>query len=270
MAKLKSERFSVSNQAGDKLEFVSDVTVDGNGSFNMTIPELMLEIEPDFVSISHEFSCAQEWIGKRIKITRPRNNYRISSLRLSDCREFIEMVLKKLLDVEIEEEVVILYGVKADYSAWELESGELVPNGYFGSSETGKWRGNLGGTNHSQQYSIGVGAEVKKKITYHRGASVRVKYERPDYPNFQHNSWGEKLNAIVGIHINDDERGRFKEMPYSDDAAKFFYDTIMGLAEMGRKLESFFGDDGAVAAMIENKSQLLLGTNGIHSAASQH
>ena len=258
MAKLKSEHFSVGNQTGDKLEFVSDVTVDGDGTFNMTIPKTTLEIEPNFVSVAREFSCAQEWIGKQIKITQPRDNYRVSSPRLGDCRSFIEAACKKLLDVEVTEEIVILYSVKADYAAWELESGELVPNGYFGSRETGKWHGNLGGNNNSQQFSFGVGAEVKKKITYRRGESVSIKWDNPDYPNLEFKTWGQKLNAICGIHIKDDERGRFKEMPYSDDAAKFFYDTIMGLAEMGRRLESFFGDDKAVTAMIESKAKLLL------------
>lgn len=263
MAKLKNERFTVGNTAGDKLEFQSDVTIDGSGIFSFTIPSSILEQDPDFIEIARDMSSKVEWRAKKIAITQPRDNYRVSGPNMSDCRSFIEEVCKLLLTVETSEELVILYGIRADYSVSVASDGKLFPNGYFVQAHTkipsdyGQHVGNLHATNREEQFSVGVGARVLKKVTSVRGDSSKVRWSNPDYDNFAQETWGEKLNSINGICIHDNLRGKFKEIPFTEDAAKFFFDSIMGLAEMGYRLTAFFDDEHAVQKAINSKSALL-------------
>lgn len=263
MAKLKNERFTVGNTAGDKLEFQSDVTIDGSGIFSFTIPSSILEQDPDFIEIARDMSSKVEWRAKKIAITQPRDNYRVSGPNMSDCRSFIEEVCKLLLTVETKEELVILYGIRADYCASVASDGKLFPNGYFVQaysgigSDYGRHVGNLHANNQENQFSVGVGAKVLKKVISVRGSSSKVRWKLPDYANFAKETWGEKLNTIIGINIYENQRGGFKEIPYTEEAAKFFFDSIMGLAEMGHRLTAFFDDEHAVQKAISNKSALL-------------
>jgi hypothetical protein len=47
------------------------------------------------------------------------------------------------------------------------------------------------------------------------------------------------------------------EMPYSDKAAMFFYDMIMGMCRLADKMKIFFGDEKMLLEAIQKKTLLL-------------
>lgn len=47
-------------------------------------------------------------------------------------------------------------------------------------------------------------------------------------------------------------------MPYTDEAAQFFYESMMAMCELGRRFKNFFGDEANVLAAIEGRGPSLL------------
>jgi hypothetical protein len=47
-------------------------------------------------------------------------------------------------------------------------------------------------------------------------------------------------------------------MPYTEEAAGFFYESMMAMCEIGRRFKSFFGDEANVLAAIEGRGPSLL------------
>ena len=52
-------------------------------------------------------------------------------------------------------------------------------------------------------------------------------------------------------------QGNMKEMPYTEKAAKFFYDAMIGLCAMADKVATFMGSDDMIALAIDKNNHLL-------------
>jgi hypothetical protein len=88
-------------------------------------------------------------------------------------------------------------------------------------------------------YCIGLKARIFKKFTHKRGDITQVEYSE-QYDDDELGEWGQKLHAFVRINL---PAYGVHELPYTEDAAKFMYLTMMSLCQMADNIVRFFGDD---------------------------
>ena len=169
-----------------------------------------------------------------------------------------------MLAVEVMTERVIVYERQADVSVWQDTDGSIHANGYLGNDRGEKGGGwndcgaNIHAGNAPKYFSIGLTARVLDKITYRRPNSERVEFKRPEWghSHLSFPTWGAKLNGfVVGL---PDKPERLESMPYTEEAAKFFYDAMIGIASMGIRLHEFFADEARVQRAIKQGGMPLL------------
>ena len=249
MAKLKPLAFRYKSPAGEEMSFSSEVTVDQDGTFNVTVPD----------EIAETLRAIERSARQPFTLTRPAKNLRVSAMSLGAARTAVEAAMRDHLACEVVRERVILYGTDMRIT-YVVDEDRIVPNGSFaapGHYEQGRarWRGTLNANSTADFYSVGLVAYVREKITYIRPTSTKVTYERvPD-------GEGEavrKLNGFIGItHRNIAPGGQIKEMPYSDEAAAFFYDAMIAMCTLSHRIEGFFADPAKLAKAIEAKAPML-------------
>lgn len=257
MAKLKPIDFQFNAKAGAPLVFRSEVTVsDSTGEFSLTIPD---EIEEVARRIARSHPMYQ------VEVERPRTHLRITGATLQACKNFIEHVAKDYLHCEVSEELVIVYDVNNKVTYIKDQEGRFYENGYacrdLYEKGLAKWHGTLDGSNnHSQHYQVGMIARVFKKVTYTRASGKTVVYARPETDTFQARTWLDKLNGFVGISLqsNDTTRlERMQQMPYTEEAAQFFYNTMLAMCQLADRIDNFFGNKDALMLAIERGTGLL-------------
>lgn len=256
MAKLKPIDFRFNAKAGAPLTFRSEVSVaDSSGHFSLTIPD---ELEV----------CAREVLRKRgscpVFIDRPRSNLRVTGPSLQECRSFIEQVSESYIRCEVTEELVIAYGAQSKVAYVKDEYGNLYENGRacheLYDSRRASWQGTLNGTNFDKYYQVGLVARVFKKVTYSRSTGKTVEYHTADGRAFDGMPWLEKLNGFCGIGlIGRDKKlmASLQEMPYTEEAAQFFYNSLMAMCALADRIETFFSDKPMLTAAIEKQAGVI-------------
>ncbi len=278
MADLPQQKFYHKADNGEERKIVSKVTVTQDGIFHMTVPDDLVD------SIRANLgSCHIDEVRRRVKKEsmlpsglqrhETRITNRVSGPSLDDCKRAIKAGLRDWLKCEVTEEIVIRYGRRTKTTYWKMPDGTIYANGYECRNdpnydhdaeeciENGNWHGELDATIHNAGYMVSLFASIKKKTIYTRGSVVEHKYSRPDFDNFSHETWGERLNCFVGIW----EDGGFmqdgiecEEMPYTEEAAKFFYEMLIGMCAFADKIEGFFEDPANVIKAIEAGTPLLI------------
>lgn len=256
MAKLKPIDFKFAAVAGEPLVFRSEVTVsDTNGEFALTIPDVLEEVSNQVLQ-SH---------GKvyGVTVSRPRTNLRVEGAVLDSCKRFIEHVAKDFLRCDVTEELVIVYGVNNKVAYVKDDAGQLYENGYACHRQydkgTARWHGKLSATTGTSHYQVGMAARVFKKLTYSRSSGQSVKYERVDGDDTQ--PWLSRLNGFVGLTLSSaDPRAldSMSQMPYTEDAARFFYNNMMAMCQLADRIDAFFGDRAELQKAIEGQAPLML------------
>lgn len=280
MADLPQARFYHKTDNGEEREIVSKVTVTQDGIFHIMIPDdLVSSIEailPKGCYIKQVLRQVKQASMLPRKMTRREKviKYQVSGPSLDDCKRAVGAGLRDWLKCEVTEETVIRYGKRTMTTYWKMPDGAIYANGYECRNDSnyvtdgpdhnphnGGWHGCLDATTHNAGYMVSLFASIQKKTTYTRGGIVEHKYSRPDFDNFSHETWGERLNCFVGLR----EDGGFmqdgvgcEEMPYTEDAAKFFYEMLIGMCAFADKIEGFFEDPANVIQAIKSGTPLLL------------
>lgn len=260
MAKLPSIPFHHKNETGETLEFTSSVTLDQDGTFNVSIPDELYETARALCEkIEHRASA---WMTK----PPTAKQHRVSGSRLDDVKRFIKAAMADHLKCEVTTERVIVYGHSLKVSYSKAVDGSVHANGYIARAATGargdegygKHCGELNATAHAPLYSVGLGAKVFDRVTYIRASGKKVEYKRPEFPgsHFNHDSPGKLLNAFAGLGI-DPGRSGTEEMPYSDEAALFFYDAMIAMCKLAEQVKAFLGDRKTLMLAIEKRANLL-------------
>lgn len=267
MAKLKSKTFGNTNKAGEKYEFVSDISVTADGEFRLTIPSELQEIASKLMQ-----SEGQTFAG--VTIQMPLKRFVIAGRDLGRCESVISRLVADHTAVESHHELVISYGSITSYAAIRTEDGVFhhtgrdIPDGVKGG-----WVGTLNiNQNVDSAYRVGLFARIYHKTTHTRGSGSKVVYGRQDWnddrtaPVLPLGPWGEKLNDLIGLtgrdRFNDHgynraQRPTLLDMTYTEEAAQFWFEAMMGIARLAHRIESFVGDPTAVQLAIENKSSFL-------------
>lgn len=242
-----------SNEAGESYSEAFDVRIDAEGEFYTHPSEEILAS----IRTLELPKCA---------VTKPRSNspWRVSCATLKGLEDALGAAIDESLTVDESTERVIVYAKQTDLSVWQDRDGSLHANGYIGRDshkQGGEWRdaGSVVNAAHSSTcFSIGLVARVFDKITYSRPNSQRVVLVAPDWgDHLDFSTWGAKLNGFV-VKLPSDP-ANLDQMPYTEDAAKFFYDAMIEIAAAGLRMHEFFSEKSNIEQAIERGATPLLG-----------
>jgi hypothetical protein len=255
MAKIKSLKLKEKALSGEVLEFTSEINVDSAGIFTATIPE-------ELAKTAEALRLAPEW-RPHVRVGKARINHRVSGGLLDRIEAFIRAAMHDYLAVTVTRERVILYTHSNMTTFSRAKDGSIHPNGYF-AGDGSEWAGNtrISASSTPSQFSIGLSACVRDKVTYTRPAGSRVLYEDPSDEGGSY--WDinpmRRLNAFI-LRGPAGAGHDVHEMPYSDRAADFFSDLLLAMCRLGEQLDSFIGDKDQLAIAIERGGRLLAGPN---------
>jgi hypothetical protein len=170
--------------------------------------------------------------------------------------------MKQILEVTITEELVIRYNIESHVSFAEDENRNIFPNASFpGAFWRRDDRGKYGGHSATQAakggYSLVVGAEALIKITHRFGEKKEVHYKPYYGPNGNHHDREHPaalLNSWAAIHLSETYS---KYIPYTDQAATFFHNLIMGMAQISRRIQEATFEQDKLLELIEGNNFLL-------------
>lgn len=237
---------------GDEINYMAEVTVTQEGEFRVQFP---LKHREELLEIAYEMG-----IGGRI-VTGSANSY-MSGKTLDEARSLLHKVFKSFLACAVEETLVISYAHLMHYSIWICQDGALVPNGYMDPTvkpgqSPGRdkgWHGTLDSSHRWPVFDIGLYARVQRKRVFTRSTGTKTEY---DEQSLVLGPEGERLNAYCGF--GRDFHGpalKFKEIPYTEEAAKFFADALLSMVRMAMQIEQFFAEPAALQTAIQNRATL--------------
>ena len=142
---------------------------------------------------------------------------------------------------KVEVEHVIRFNIESHVAFWVDDDGQIKPNGYAASRE-GAWNnepekyGNHHATSPAKGgYSLTVGAQALIKTTRTYGDAKKVDFKKY-YKGKSHLGFdnpAQMLNSWVSYSLPE----RAREIPYTDEAAMFFYNLMLGMAELSRRVQ---------------------------------
>jgi len=254
MASLPGMKFHFDSKAGEPLRFTAAVTVSAQGVFSATIP-------PELVDTAKGVIKKGDFANKGAGYSFGKVNHKVYARTLDMCREIIGQAGNEYVACEVTTETVILYSYETKVAYFKRADGKIYPNGRGDTYDKvdGKWSGTLNGSlSYDRFYQIGVAAVVMDKIIHTRQSSVKVEYKRAKHKTAHHldipETWHDRLNSFIGLRP---EIACAKEMPYTEEAAKFFYGMMMGMCKMADQISEFFADEGQVLLAIQRQTNFL-------------
>ena len=243
LAKLKSEKYSFESKVGDKFEFTADISVSSKGIFSITIPDELSSIVYSLIPNDDN--------SMSVRNSSRSKKHVLCGDNLDKCRRLLSKAGNDYVSCEEKSEYVILYSAVNEVSYVKSPDGEIFPNGSFDGAcynSGGKWHGT--GYNKSIHY-IGFAAVCRKKTTYIRPSGTKSKY---DIEHVDGKYW-ELLNSFCGIN---EDIGKMQEIPYTEETAEFFYNTMMAMCHLADRLEMFFSDKTLLQRAIKENIPPLL------------
>jgi hypothetical protein len=242
--RLKELRFGSNSKAGDRLRFNSRVYVDSAGVFEIGLPEFLHPIANTMIK-SYSVSYHHR---------RKTNEVTIAGKTLKECQSFIDDVIQEYLKCDVKEEKVIIYSSDVHACYYRMPDGSVSQKD---PEDQGTWQGSSSRSYFTQHYYVGIAVGVYLKKIYVRGDKTECKYEafrdRENEDCLENN-----LNDFNAMGLqNPGENKDISEMPYSDKAAQFFYDMVMGMCKLADKMRIFFGDEKLLLEAIQKKTLLL-------------
>lgn len=260
MPKMPDLTFMEHNQIGEKYSALMKCSVDTkSGIFKAIIPmEIYEVIESARRDFSGLLSAGTEW-KSRGSVEGGQIAYAKSNT-LENLKSGITKAIKLHLETTVEEELVIKYAMSSSCHYWQLPDGQIFPNG--GCSEIprddhgrqlGYWSRDADQRTMEQKpYQVGLFAQVMKKETHtNRAGGVQVKYSRPSSLT----GYGSMLQGFP--HMGEPQFKNISELPYSEEAAEFFYNMLMGLCTLSQRMYAFFQDESRIVEAIENRTAIL-------------
>ena len=261
MPKLTDLSFDFKAENGERLTFKAPVSVSTIGVFSVRLPEE--------VSASVRELLKNGWksqTNKMVQIEIQKTGSAIVSTDLESCKELLAHASREQLKCEIKRELVICYKLDLNVAyVRELETGKIFQSGTQTPNRDMKgasWHGQLSGSRSGPCYSVGIGAIVFEKTTATRPSGSSKKYSLAG----RHGTVcllgenGKRLNAFIGLYFDPERETDVREIPYTEETAEFFADSIMSLVSVADRLERFFDSPDTILVAI-HKKQLVLGNN---------
>lgn len=263
MAKLKPIDFKFSAKAGEPLSFRSEVSVDTAGFFSLTLPDSLEEHARGLLQNNPRRLAGDNPFP--VTIDRARTYLRVSGATLAACKAFIAHLAEDFLRCEVTEELVIVHSRNHRVAYVKADDGQFFENGNACSAQyaarTARWCGNLDAMQLASHFQVGIVARGFKKLTFTRASGTTVRYERIEP---EKGTWLARLNGFVGVAISAEDSSKLNQMaqlPYTEAAAKFFYDTMLTMCQLADRIDNFFGDAHTLQSAIDRNAGLLATSN---------
>lgn len=177
---------------------------------------------------------------------------------LSALESFLTQSLRELNSPTIKEEHVIRYCIDSRVVFALNGEGEVTPN-CTGENEQwvlGKEYGGLHANNREKggySLKVGAGAFTKRTITF--GSSEKIEYERFYEGGTHHkrDNPAQRLNSWVGFDLPNGA----KEIPYTPEAAEFFYSLMLGMAKLAKLIQENTNDEERLLELINSGQKLI-------------
>lgn len=266
MAKLKVLRFELRGPAGDTMRFEVPVSVSSTGIFAAKLPA---EIEAEAVGLIEASESRGErgqpvW-GSGSGVYYERNKDRSINLCSQSLAEIEHLIAKAGEDsIRAEKEVsfIIQYEALANVACYRRADGGIQQNGQGDPDYRGTWVGQYRAHVGGAHYSVGLGARILKKTVFTSKSSTKTD-RRPAGTGDPIGPYGQKLCAFVGLdRLDQNPRGcqssTVREIPYTELAAKFFYEALMELCRIANTIDLFFSDETRVQQALTNPEHTIL------------
>lgn len=232
--KLSGEHFHIAGVSED-VTYLAAVKVDAMGIFHVGLDDKIVETAK---------ALETGWQPLIMSAGYHESKPVVRAATLAACKSFIIACAKAYLKTTQVSTDVILYRYSGSVSYWRCKNGTIAPNGQGGVSDDPGWSGDERiHASRPGDGSIGLVALVCTKTVHIRGAATEVRYTQWNSPNNhgQTNDPKELLNRFLHGRL-DAIKGKpdTHELPYSDDAALFFYRAMLSLCQIDHQLRSFF------------------------------
>jgi len=167
----------------------------------------------------------------------------------------------------VTEEHVIRYNIESHVTFAQNEEGGIFPNAGFEGATWSRVDDADGkkkyGDHHATQgseggYSLTIGAKAMTKVTTAIGDRVSVEY-RPYYKGANHLSNTANAATLLNSWCSFSLPKHPKEMPYSDAAAMFFHNLMLGMAKLSKQIQEATFNQEDLLLLIESSNGNLLG-----------
>lgn len=274
MPKLTQIKGAYADDAGKRIEYNANVSVDSEGYFAIEIPEKDVN---EYESILQKNKNEYKGLIIGRKIIKKNIKHFIIGKDFELCKSFFLFAVKQANKYDIKEELVILYRFRKKISYIKnMETGEInLENkniNYYVNNENGKIQrisNMIDKYSHKNEpvYSVGLSAGVFLKKTLSGENTTETFYFLADN-QLKKDSFGDMLNRMnvgydtkhysyheYGIELTDD----MVEIPYAENSAEFFYNMVIGLCKLSDKLTDFMSKDNILKTIENNNFKLLTG-----------
>ena len=241
-------------EGGQEICELLDQLVSGNGrEFSVVVPPYLLSVVENIVKVSDDCDKVQE-VHKRMRLVGPE---------LTRLHQKLNQAAVEHLKCTELRELVILYRTRGRSSFWQNPDGTLAPNGYTGNRE-GSWSeiGGLNSTERAPFYDVGLWVSPAWKVTYRRTSGDTVTYEtvggsihgsEPLYAQYP------TLNALASFTglADPDRFEKVSQMPYTEEAAKFFLNAMLTICALTKSFHQIFSDPKTLEKNIQSGTGIL-------------
>lgn len=236
MPNFKKHKFRV----GHVEEFTEMVKISADGHFYCNVPATIYPL-----------------IDRRYK--KSRSQSAISCETFERLITVVNEALEKSVEPTVKKENVILYNIESHVSFAEMPNGDITPNAVPEGAEWTERDGRYGNQDATHRayggYSLTIGAQAFTKITTSYGDIHNTEYELY-YGKGSHldaKCPASLLNSWCAFNLPEEPR----EMPYTDEAATFFHNLMLAIAELSRKIQSFTFEERTLLDIIAKGTKLL-------------
>jgi hypothetical protein len=250
MPRVKTEHVYVSKQpfsAADK--FV--INVSAAGIFYCDIRELYVD--------------AAQGCFDTLMTSRKTKVLQAHSATLDKLVRGLNRMLLNTIEITRVEEHIIQYNIQSEVAFCLNDAGEVVPNGYWVENQKARWEdspmyGKINASSSSAGgYKLIIGAQAMTKTTVTLGDSKSKKIAYSTYykgkSHLGTENPAQKLNSWTSFRL---DTKHCKEIPYTDEAALFFHNLLLGMAKLSRLIqESTFDQEQLMLTILNNPTPLL-------------
>lgn len=252
MPKLPNQWIRYEAEDGEDFCYDAAVTVDSEGLFRVSVDDRLADTARKLHQLEQE--ATPRW-----RLVHTHGKWRVEAKALQLAKAGAEAICKAHLECESFTQRVIVYRTDLRVAFVVDKEGHLHPNGgdSFGGRHSSWWipkstRREIHANNPTEQFAIGLYARVFDKTTYKRVTGETHKWEEVDMEEPE-----GKLNAFPSLRAEPGSKD-MQEMPYTPEAADYFYDLLLAVCRMGKNLDDFFADRERLTKAIEERKPLKL------------
>ena len=233
--------------------------VDVEGRFTVAVPEALEALALELLSGRSVKSYAFKELAN-VSLTKSHGKLRATGGDLKAITNALNKLAEIHLTVEEKTERFIVYRASLQAAFWLRPDGTMTGNG--GGESGGSWwnpktkQAAIHATEKANQVSVGFVAKAFDCTTYTRPSGDTTRWREVDHDDADKSAG--LLNKFTTIHIENPAADCYERMPYTPEAAEYFYKLMLAICSMAKALDEFTADKPRLQAAIASGTQLLL------------